>query len=118
MEYIKAFLENWALWVVLAATVAFVVNFIHNWFSKPTSQQIADLQEWLKWAVAQAEKALGSGTGELKLRMVYDSALSKFPWIKNFISFEIFKGYVDIALNWLEDELSQNSAVSSYIKGE
>lgn len=118
MEYIKAFLENWVMWVVLAATIAFVMNFIYNWLSKPTAQQVADLQEWLKFAVAEAEKALGSGTGELKLRKVYDTALTRFPWIKTFISFETFKGYVDIALNWLEAELSKGGAIAKYVEGE
>lgn len=118
MEYIKVFLENWAMWMVAAASIAFVVHFVYNWLSKPTSQQVADLQEWLKFAVAEAERALGSGTGELKLRMVYDAAVSKFPWVKTFISFDMFKNYVDMALEWLEAELDSNVAVANYVKNK
>ena len=118
MTFLKTLVENWALWVVIAATVAFVFHVVLNWFSKPTSQQVNDLREWLKFAVAEAEKALGSGTGELKLRMVYDKALAKFPWVKTFITFEVFKGYVDVALDWLEKELSTNESIANYIKNK
>lgn len=118
MEMVKTILANWAMWIGIAASIAFVMNIVHNWFSKPTEQQLADLQEWLKWAVAEAEKALGGGTGELKLRSVYDKALARFPWVKTFVTFEMFKGYVDKALEWLEAELSNDGAVAKYVKGE
>ena len=118
MKFIQTLLENWAIWVVIAATIVFVFNGVQNWLSKPTKVQINDLKEWLKFAVAEAERALGSGTGELKLRMVYDKALTKFPWLKTFVSFEMFKEYVDGALEWLEKQIEENMAISEYIKGE
>lgn len=118
MEFIQTLLENWAIWIVIAATIVFVFNSVQNWFSKPTKLQIEDLKEWLKFAVAEAERALGSGTGELKLRMVYDKALAKFPWLKTFVSFETFKKYVDDALEWLKKEIDENVAISEYIKGK
>ena len=41
-----------------------------------------NVKEWLLWAVTQAEQYLGSGTGALKLRYVYDLAVEAFPPIK------------------------------------
>ena len=46
-----------------------------------------NMKNWLLYAVAAAEKALGSGTGELKLRQVYDAFLIKFPIISKLMSF-------------------------------
>jgi hypothetical protein len=78
------------------------------------AQKIANVKEWLKWAVVEAEKALGSGTGQLKLRYVYDLAISQFPWIVSFISFEMFSGWVDEALEWMKGQLD-NSKINKYI---
>ncbi len=77
-----------------------------------------NLKSWLVFAVAAAEKALGSGTGELKLRQVYDQFLDKFPVLSKFMSFEMFSGLVDKALESLDDMLNTNEAVNAYIKGE
>ena len=40
--------------------------------------QLESLRQWLLFAVTEAEKSLGSGTGKLKLRQVYDMFLTKF----------------------------------------
>jgi hypothetical protein len=99
------------LWIVglvliLAAVVVIAIRERKN------------LKSWLVFAVAAAEKALGSGTGELKLRQVYDQFLDKFPVLSKFMSFEMFSGLVDKALESLEDMLNTNEAVNTYIKGE
>lgn len=72
--------------------------------------------EWLKGAVAEAEKYLGSGTGELKLRMVYDAFIEKFPGFSTIVPFVLFKYWVKIALEWFEEQLS-NEKVKDYING-
>ena len=56
----------------------------------PTNEQLKKVKEWLLWAVAEAEKELGSGTGQLKLRYVYDMFIVKFPSLAKIISFETF----------------------------
>ena len=76
--------------------------------------KIDNIKQWLKFAVVEAEKALGSGTGQLKLRYVYDLAVKQFPWIVTLVTFEIFSGWVDEALDWMRDQLKQNSAIEGY----
>jgi len=76
--------------------------------------KIANIKQWLKLAVVEAEKALGSGTGQLKLRYVYDLAVKQFPWIVTLVTFEIFSEWVDEALDWMRDQLKQNSAIEGY----
>ena len=64
------------------------------WFVKlPKEKKIQNLKEWLKYTVVEAEKTLGSGTGQLKLRFVYDSAIKEFPWVATFINFNTFSAF-------------------------
>lgn len=113
---IEWILSNWYL-LVAAFAIAFIVGFAVWAFIKlPTNSQIDALREWLKYAVTLAEKELGSGTGQLKLRMVYDLFIQKFSYLAKFISFETFSGYVDEALSWLNNQLASNKAVASYVE--
>ena len=73
--------------------------------------------EWLKYAVSEAEKQLGSGTGQLKLRLVYDWFVQKFPIVAAFLPFRVFSGWVDTALETLRKWLDENKNVANYIEG-
>jgi hypothetical protein len=110
-------INNWYLIVAAGAVIGAAVFAVRKFLGLPTEQQIRNFQEWLKWAVAEAEKQLGSGTGQLKLRLVYDMAVEKFPWITNLVTFEEFAMWVDEALIWLNKQLESNKAVISMIKG-
>ena len=46
--------------------------------------------EWLKYAVSESEKLLGGGTGQLKLRKVFDWFCEKFPVLSAVLPFGIF----------------------------
>lgn len=74
--------------------------------------------EWLKGAVTEAEKYLGSGTGQLKLRIVYDAFIDKFPGFSAIVPFKLFSYWVDIALKWLAKQMESNVNVKTYINGE
>lgn len=110
-------INNWYLIVAAGAVIGAAVFAVRKFLGLPTEQQIRNFQEWLKWAVAEAEKQLGSGTGQLKLRLVYDMAVEKFPWITKLVTFEEFSMWVDEALLWLNKQLESNKAVISMIKG-
>ena len=81
----------------------------------PRRSQIEALKEWLKWAVVLAEKQLGSGTGQLKLREVYDLTIATFPWVMRKLSFEGFSLLVDEALVWMKEQLEKNTNIQEYI---
>ena len=98
-------------------TIALVCGII--WFIKlPKEKKIANIKEWLKYAVVEAEKDLGSKTGQLKLHMVYDMAIKQFPWIAQLITFETFSDWVDEALVWMKNQLESNKAIQEYIDKE
>lgn len=63
-----------------------------------------------------AEKDLGSGTGQLKLRQVYSMAIDKFHWVARIVTFEQFSLWVDEALIWAKDQLEKNKAIEGYVK--
>ena len=75
-------------------------------------------KEWLKWAVCYAEEELGSGTGQLKLRMVYDMFVERFPALASIIPFSIFSGWVDLALEWMREQLNKNEKIRAVIQGD
>ena len=83
----------------------------------PRGAQLKKVREWLLLAVTQAEKELGSKTGKLKLRTVYDAFLTKFPWLAPVISFDRFSELVDDALEEMRDMLDKNEAVKALVEG-
>ena len=108
-------INNWPLVIAAGAVIAAAAYAIYRFFNRPTKGQIKDLKEWLKYAVTLAEKELGSGTGQLKLRMVYDMFVQKWGWMARFISFEKFNEYIDEALEWMNKQLDTNKAVASIV---
>lgn len=80
-------------------------------------KQPKKVKEWLLYAVIEAEKELGSGTGPVKLRSVYDMFITKFPKLSVFISFNTFSEWVDVALDYMEELLTDNKDVKAIIKG-
>lgn len=95
----------------IAAAGLFVV-----WFFKQTKEkQIEMLQQWLILAVVRAEKELGEGTGQLKLRYVYDKFIKEFKFLAKVISFEEFSKYVDDALEAMKHMIQNNKNVVNYI---
>lgn len=104
--------------IICAAFAAVAVVVIKEFINLPTKEQIKKVKEWLLYAVVYAEQKYGDGTGEIKLRFVYDLFVEKFPWIAKIVSFETFSGWVDSALEKLKELLSTNGAVATLIKKE
>ena len=84
----------------------------------PGREQLDKVREWLLWAVTEAEKELGDGTGKLKLRQVYDLFVVRFPWMAKAVSFELFSDLVDDALDEMREMLRSNKAVKALVDGE
>lgn len=111
------FIENWSVILgILAVIIGFIVALI-GFIKLGKDKQIAKIKEWLLYACTVAEKELGSGTGQLKLRYVYDMFVEKFTFIKLIISFEEFSKLVDESLETMKELLKNNEQVKKYIKG-
>lgn len=112
--------ENWFLIVAFIAIVAVVICLIFRFLGMPTEKQKAKVKEWLVWACIEAEKALQSGTGQLKLRQVYDMfcAVPAFTWVARVISFELFSTWVSDALTEVKKMLISNKNLAEYVYGD
>lgn len=115
MENFALFIkEYWFLIIIAIAVISAIAIKVYTWFKQPTSDQLKNVKEWLLYAVAKAERELGSGTGQLKLRYVYNMFVEKFPAIAIFITFEDFSKMVDEALDKFNELLKENTAINDY----
>ena len=111
----KFIVENWYIIIAAIAVLAVVIYLLVKFFKLPRESQLAKVKEWLLFAVTEAEKEFGSGTGQLKLRYVYDMFVAKFPYLVKFISFELFSSLVDKALVEFKKLFNTNGAVKEYV---
>lgn len=111
------FIEYWYLLVAGIAVVTVGGYAVYVFAKKPSDAQLQSVKEWMLWAVTKAEKELGSGTGKLKLRYVYDMFVTKFPWLDDVISFEMVSMMVDDALEEMREMLENNKAVQAFVNG-
>lgn len=114
MEFI---VNNWALVLIAIALIAVTTYETIQFLKKPTTAQIESVQAWLLYAVAEAEKELGSKTGQLKLSYVYGMFIQKFPTVAAIMPYVQFSELVDGVLEKFRNILSSNSAARDYIDG-
>lgn len=112
------FMENWYLFVAAIAVAVVIGITIGKFLNLPTSEQIDKCKEWLLLAVVNAEKELGGGTGQLKLRSVYDIFIQRFPAVARAISFDTFSLWVDEALEDMRQMLQDNKEVKKLVEGD
>lgn len=112
---IKFIPKNWYIILAFVAAGMAAGIAVYHFVKQPKADQLKKVREWLLWAVIEAEKALGSGTGQLKLRSVYDLFVVRFPWLAKIIPFDMFGKMVDDALDEMRELLENNEAVAAYI---
>ena len=111
----QVFVNYWPLIVVVLALLVICNSVIYRFSKMDTEEQIKNIKEWLKYAVIIAEKEFGSKTGQLKLRYVYNLFIEKFPDMKDIVSFEEFRVWVDGALLWMNKQLETNRNIKAII---
>jgi len=102
------------MWWIIALIIAAVLGIL----TVLTLFGVKNAKEWLLFAVIEAEKRLGSDTGALKLRVVYDQFLEKFPVLRMWISFDLFSKMVDEALNKMQTLAESKGAINEYIQSK
>lgn len=112
----KWIIDNWSLLVVLACAMVAVFIYVKKFASMPTEEQIKKVKEWLLYAVVEAEKELGGGTGTLKLRYVYDLFVTTFPEVAKLVSFDTFSKWVDEVLVYMRRLLESNMDLRYYVE--
>lgn len=100
--------------IVIAAAIITLIKFD----KKTRDEQIHQVKEWLLYAVMEAEKELGSGTGAMKLRFVYDMFVTKFPLLIALIPFSTFSNFVDEALDKFKELLATTPELQAYVANQ
>lgn len=109
-------MNNWQYIVVGIIALGGIGVGIYKFFKLPKEQRYQKVSQWLLYAVTEAEKKLGGGTGKIKLSTVYDMFISKFPILSTVLPFSTFSYLVDKALESMKELLETNVKVAEYIK--
>ena len=108
--------ENWPIIVAFISGVIVCLLVAVRFSKEPTEAKIDMIKEWLLYAVILAEKELGCGTGQVKLRYVWDMFIKTFPALAPLIPFEVFSQLVDEALEEMRHLLDTNLDVFRYVQ--
>ena len=100
----------WYEWAALAVIAVVVFILLYKFCG------VEKVKNWLLWAVCEAEIALGSGTGKLKLATVYSLFIEQFPTFSKIMPYSLFSKLVDEALEIMRKWLESNKAIATVIK--
>lgn len=105
-------------WYIIAALIVLLTVggfYMYGFIKQPSEVQLRKVKAWLLLAVTQAEAELGGGTGQLKLRYVYDLFVERFSWLARIVSFDLFSELVDQALDEMKGMLETNPAAATLV---
>ncbi len=109
-------LENIGMLVGIVGLLIIIGLGMYEFFKLEKSKRLNMVREWLLLAVIKAEKQLGGGVGQIKLRFVYDMFIDKFKFLSMLISFNQFSSMVDEALDQMKEMLLTNQQLKEYIE--
>ena len=109
-------MENIAVIIGICCVIGVIGFGIYQFIKLEKDKQLEIVKEWLLLAVVEAEKKLGGGTGQIKLRYVYDMFIEKFKFLALIITFEQFSVMVDMALDKMRLMLSSNEKLKDYVE--
>lgn len=109
-------MENIAVIIGICCVIGVIGFGIYQFIKLEKDKQLEIVKEWLLLAVVEAEKKLGGGTGQIKLRYVYDMFIEKFKFLALMITFEQFSVMVDMALDKMRLMLSSNEKLKDYVE--
>ena len=109
-------MANIAVIIGICCVIGVIGFGIYQFIKLEKDKQLEIAKEWLLLAVVEAEKKLGGGTGQIKLRYVYDMFIEKFKFLALMITFEQFSIMVDMALDKMRLMLSSNEKLKDYVE--
>lgn len=116
MDIIELIIKNIGLIIGIIILIALVGLTIKEFIELGKEKQLEKVREWLLYACIMAEKKLGGGTGQVKLRYVYDLFVEKFSFLKLLVTFEQFSEMVDEALVKMREMLEKNPNVAMLVE--
>lgn len=114
----NAMTESGFMFVTMVLLVVAGGYTMYVFIRMSSNRQLEKVSEWLLYAVTAAEQKLGGGTGQIKLRYVYDMFVTRFTWLARVVTFEMFSIMVDDALDKMKMMLENNQAMQELVSGE
>lgn len=114
---VQYLIQSWYVLLMVLVTIGGCTSLVVFFINQPSEKKLAQLREWLLWAVVQAEKEWGGGTGQLKLLYVYDLFLIRFPLLARVISFTVFSDLVSQSLVHMRHLIQTNANIKTLIEG-
>lgn len=108
-------IDNVLIAIAIIAIVGLIIAALYQFINLGKEKQLEVVRQWLLYACIEAEKALGSNTGKIKLRYVYNLFISKFKYLSLVISFEQFSLLVDESLETMREMISSNKSIQDYV---
>lgn len=116
MDIIELIIKNMGSIIGTIILIALAGLTIKEFVELGKEKQLEKVKEWLLYACIMAEKKLGGGTGQVKLRYVYDLFVEKFSFLKLLVTFEQFSEMVDEALVKMREMLEKNPNVAMLVE--
>lgn len=122
-------MDNWTLLASILAAAILASIKVKKYLQAEKEEQermkqeardklIRAVSDWLLRAVTEAEKDLGSGTGKLKIREVYEKAVGLFgPEFTEIISLERLDEMAQKPLEEMRELLDKNYKLRAYVEG-
>ena len=107
MEIISIILECIPYVIILFVLIGGAVAFFKG--------EERSLRNVLLYLCSEAEKMLGSKTGQLKLKYVWSQACSQFKFLTTFMTFEKFSEMVDQCLVEFRHLVETNPNIAGYV---
>lgn len=117
MDIMELIIKNMGLIIGTIILIALAGLTIKEFIELGKEKQLEKVKEWLLYACIMAEKKLGGGTGQVKLRYVYDLFVEKFSFLKLLVTFEQFSEMVDEALVKMREMLEKNPNIAILVEG-
>lgn len=102
----------------MSNVVYFIIAVLAVIFVMIAAMRYKSFKNWLVYAVSEAEKYLGSGTGKLKIRYAYDLAIKQYPVIAKIIPWSLFSKLIDAALVVMRQMIDDNQMIANVISGK
>lgn len=117
IEYI---MSSFGVIVGLFCVLACVCVAVYEFTKEPDEDQKEKVKQWLVWACVEAEKSLSSGTGQLKLRQVWNNFCSvpAFSSIAKVVTFSMFESLVKDSLKKAKEMIVGNKSLAEYVYGD
>lgn len=116
MQIMELMMNNWFLVIIGICLICILIIFIKNLLSAPTDVQVKVIKEFIYMLILNAEKELGSSTGQAKLAMVIKEFYSTCPIdLRSLIPEQMILEFIEEGVERMKKYFENDSVVKQNI---